>query len=100
MLDKYEIAESEKIDIIQALGGKACNGMVWSGNTGKMLMYLGFPALKRMPTKDVAVLSHECLHVAFGLLEYCGIQTTDNEELLCMAQQMVFNSVMNEICPQ
>lgn len=97
ILENYDLTESQKVDIINALGGKPANGLVWTSNEGRMLMFLGFSALKKMPQKDMGVLVHECLHVAFGMLDYCGIQIEDNEELLCMTQQMVFNSVMNEI---
>lgn len=97
ILDNYNLSEEEKMDIVEALGGKPANGMVWSGNKGRMLMFLGFPPRKRFENTDLAVLAHECLHVAFGLLEYCGIPTTDNEELLCMTQQTVFNSILQKL---
>lgn len=46
---------------------------------------------------DLAILSHECLHAANGILRDVGVMGDDNVEVLAYTQEFIFKGLMKEI---
>ena len=46
---------------------------------------------------SIAILAHECLHAANGILRYVGVMGDDNVEVLAYTQEFIFKGLMQKI---
>lgn len=46
---------------------------------------------------DIAILSHECLHAANGILRDVGVMGDDNVEVLAYTQEYIFKGLMRKL---
>ena len=46
---------------------------------------------------DIAILSHECLHAANGILRDVGVMGDDNVEVLAYTQEYIFKGLMKKL---
>lgn len=46
---------------------------------------------------DIAILAHECLHVAINIMETCGIKEAGSSECLCYLHEMIFKNFLKEM---
>lgn len=45
----------------------------------------------------IAILAHECLHAANGILRYVGVMGDDNMEVMAYTQEFIFKGLMQKI---
>lgn len=46
---------------------------------------------------SIAILAHECLHAANGILRYVGVMGDDNVEVMAYTQEFLFKGLMQKI---
>ena len=46
---------------------------------------------------DITYLSHECLHVANGILRHVGLREDDNIEGLCYTHEYIFSNILKQL---